>query len=196
MRTVLNNKPLLWVVLAIPAAAMLPAFWTGATDAADLLHPSGEFSERLMIVSMMIAPLIAVIGPRGWLCWLLARRRALGVAAFGYAVLHLVLYVVDMGVIDDLLAEAGAPGIWTGWAAFALMIPLALTSNEASVRALRAGWKRLQRLAYPAALLTLAHWVLIHNNAVAALVHFAPLMLLLILRAVRSSPQPLQGSSR
>jgi methionine sulfoxide reductase heme-binding subunit len=175
---------------------MLRAFWTGSTDAADLLHPSGEFSARLMIVAMMIAPLIAVIGSRGWLRWLLARRRALGVAAFGYAALHLVLYVIDMGVLDDMLAEVGAPGIWTGWVAFALMIPLALTSNDASMRALRAGWKRLQRLAYPAALLTLAHWVLIHNNAVAALVHFAPLMLLLVLRVVRPSHQPLQGPAR
>jgi methionine sulfoxide reductase heme-binding subunit len=193
---VLNSKLLLWAVLAIPALAMLRAFWTGSTDAADLLHPSGEFSARLMIVAMMIAPLIAVIGSRGWLRWLLARRRALGVAAFGYAALHLVLYVIDMGVLDDMLAEVGAPGIWTGWVAFALMIPLALTSNDASMRALRAGWKRLQRLAYPAALLTLAHWVLIHNNAVAALVHFAPLMLLLVLRVVRPSHQPLQGPAR
>lgn len=196
MRTVLNSKLLLWLILALPAAAMLRGFLTGAAEAADLLHPSGEFSARLMIIAMMIAPLIAVIGPRGWLRWLLARRRALGVAAFGYAVLHLVLYIADMGTLDDMLAEVGAPGIWTGWVAFALMIPLALTSNDASMRALRTGWKRLQRLAYPAALLTLAHWVFVHNNTVAALVHFAPLMLLLILRLVRSPRQPLQGSSR
>ncbi len=195
MRTVLNSKLLLWVVLAIPAAAMLRAFLMGTTDAADLLHPSGEFSARLMIVAMMIAPLIAVVGAHGWLRWLLARRRALGVAAFGYAVLHLVLYVVDMGVLDDMLAEVGAPGIWTGWVAFALMIPLALTSNDASMRALQSGWKRLQRLAYPAALLTLAHWVFVHNNAVAALVHFAPLILLLVFRFVRSTRQPQQGYS-
>ncbi len=194
MRALLNSKLLLWLVLAIPAAAMLRAFWTGASDAADLLHPSGEFSARLMIVAMMIAPLIAVIGGRAWLRWLLARRRAFGVAAFGYAVLHLALYVVDMGVVADMLAEVTAPGIWTGWVAFALMIPLVLTSNDASMSLLRAGWKRLQRLVYPAALLTLAHWILVHNNAVAALAHFAPLALLLILRFVRSPRQPLQGT--
>lgn len=196
MRALFNSRPLLWFVLAVPAAAMLRGWFTGATEAADLLHPTGEFSARLMIVAMMIAPLIAVIGRRGLLQWLLARRRALGIAAFGYAVLHLVLYVADMGALDDMLAEVGAPGIWTGWVAFALMIPLALTSNDASMRALRAGWKRLQRLAYPAALLTLAHWVFVHNSTVAALVHFAPLMLLLILRFVRSPRQPLQGYPR
>lgn len=194
MRTVLNSKPLLWLILALPAAAMLRAFWTGTTDAADLLHPTGEFSARLMIIAMMIAPMMAVIGPRGWLRWLLARRRALGVGAFGYAVLHLLLYVVDMGVLDDMLAEVGAPGIWTGWVAFGLMVPLALTSNDASMRALKAGWKRLQRLVYPAAILVLVHWIFIHNNLGPALVHFIPLTLLVAARYFLSpKPQP-QGA--
>lgn len=175
---------------------MLRAFFTGASDAADLLHPSGESSARLMIVAMMIAPLIAVVGARGWLRWLLARRRALGVAAFGYTLLHLVFYVVDMGRVADMLAELGAPGIWTGWAAFLLMVPLALTSNDASMRLLSAAWKRVQRLAYPAALLTLAHWVLVHNNVVAALAHFAPLALLLLLRFVRSPRQVLHSQAQ
>lgn len=191
MRIVLNNKLAFWVMLAIPAAAMMRAFWTSAAAAADLLQTSGEFSARLLIVAMMIAPLIAVIGPRGWLRWLLARRRAIGVAAFSYAVLHLGFYVVDMGVLADMIVEVAAPGIWTGWVAFALMIPLALTSNTASVRVLRTSWKRLQRLVYPAALLTLVHWIFVHNNLVAALAHFAPLALLLIIRLIRSPRQPL-----
>lgn len=191
MRTVLNNKLAFWVVLAIPAAAMMRAFWISAAAAADLLQTSGEFSARLLIVAMMIAPLIAVIGPRGWLRWLLARRRAIGVAAFSYAVLHLGFYVVDMGILADIIAEVAAPGIWTGWVAFALMIPLALTSNTASVRVLRTSWKRLQRLVYPAALLTLVHWIFVHNNLVAALAHFAPLALLLIIRLIRSPRQAL-----
>jgi sulfoxide reductase heme-binding subunit YedZ len=68
-----------------------------------------------------------------------------------------------------MLAEIGALGIWTGWAAFLLILPLALTSNDTAMRALKAGWKRLQRLAYPAALLTLVHWMFVHDNVVPAL---------------------------
>ena len=63
-----------------------------------------------------------------------------------------------------------------------LMVPLAITSNDAAVRALRAGWKTLQRLAYPAAVLVLIHWIFIHNNLGPALLHFAPLMLLVAAR--------------
>ena len=115
------------------------------------------------------------IGPR-------IKRRALGVAAFGYAVLHLVFYVIDMGNVDDMLAEFLALGIWTGWAAMLLFLPLAVTSNDASMRVLKADWKRLQRLVYPAAVLVLVHWIFIHNNLGPALVHFAPLALLLAAR--------------
>ncbi len=161
----------------------------------DLLQPTGETSARLLIVAMMIAPLIALVGPLGWLRWLLARRRSIGVAAFAYAMLHLVLYIVDMELLSAMLAEITAPGIWTGWAAFVLMIPMALTSNNVAVRTLKSGWKRLQRLVYPAALLTLLHWVFVHNNLVAALVHFVPLMVLLLLRLARYPRSTLQGST-
>lgn len=194
LRIILNSKLLIWALLAIPAAVMLMSGLRGDADAGDLLHPSGETSARLMIMAMSIAPMIALFGAQAWLRWLLVRRRAFGVAAFAYALLHLVLYVVDMGALADMLAEIGAPGIWTGWLAFALMLPLALTSNDASMRALRSGWKRLQRLAYPAAMLVLAHWIFVHNDRIAAAVHFAPLIILVILRFVRSPRQTMQGS--
>jgi len=72
----------------------------------------------------------------------------------------------------------------------ALMLPLALTSNDAAMRALNQGWKRLQRLAYPAALLTLAHWIVVHNGWAEALLWFAPLGLLQLVRLARLVPSP------
>ena len=158
----------------------------------DMLHPTGEWSARFMIFAMMIGPLLSVFGSRQWLNWLLARRRALGVAAFCYAVLHLIFYIIDMGNLDDMIAEFLAPGIWTGWAAMALMIPLGATSNDAAMRALRAGWKRLQRLVYPVALLTLLHWFWVHNNYTVALVHFTPLALLYVVRFVMKPLSPMK----
>ncbi len=148
----------------------------------DMLHPTGEWSARFMIAAMLLSPLLSLLGPRPTLIWLIQRRRALGVAAFAYAVLHLVFYVIDMGNVDDMLAEFFALGIWTGWVAMLLFVPLALTSNDASMRALKAGWKRLQRMVYPVALLVLVHWIFIHNNLVPALVHFIPLLLLVAAR--------------
>ena len=63
-----------------------------------------------------------------------------------------------------------------------LFAPLALTSNEISVRWLKTNWKRLQRLVYPAALLVLVHWIFVHNEIGAALVHFIPLIALILAR--------------
>jgi sulfoxide reductase heme-binding subunit YedZ len=182
----IRSKALLWLLLAIPAALMIaratqPDIWFE-----DLLHPSGEWSARLIILALAITPLAALFPGRPWTAWLLARRRAFGVAAFGYALLHLLFYLLEMGSLRDILAELGALGIWTGWAALFLLLPLALTSNDRSMRRLKARWKRLQRLAYPAALLTLAHWAFVHDNVAAALANFAPLILLQTFRLARA----------
>jgi sulfoxide reductase heme-binding subunit YedZ len=182
LRIILNKKPAFWALLSLPGILMMRSFYSGDLIAMDMLHPTGEWSARFMIVAMILSPLLSLLGPRPWLSWLIQRRRALGVAAFAYAALHLAFYLIDMGNLDDILAEFWALGIWTGWAAMLLFIPLALTSNDASMRALKAGWKRLQRLVYPAALLVLVHWIFIHNNLGPALVHFAPLALLLAAR--------------
>ena len=185
LRIILNKKLFFWALLCLPAVFILQPFASGELIAMDMLHPTGEWSARFMIAAMVLSPLLSLIGPRPWLSWLIQRRRALGVAAFGYAVLHLVFYVIDMGNLDDMLAEFLALGIWTGWAAMLLFVPLAATSNDASMRVLKAGWKRLQRLVYPAAVLVLVHWIFIHNNLGPALLHFIPLVLLVAARYFR-----------
>lgn len=182
LRIILNKKLTFWMLLGLPALLMLRPYFFGDLIAMDMLHPTGEWSARFMIAAMVLSPLLSLLGARPWLSWLIQRRRALGVAAFAYGTLHLVFYIVDMGNLDDILAEFLALGIWTGWAAMLLFVPLAVTSNDASMRALKAGWKRLQRLVYPAAVLVLVHWIFIHNNLGPALVHFIPLMLLVAAR--------------
>lgn len=191
MRTIINNRILFWIVLGLPALALLFEFSLGRIDMMDMIHPTGEWSARLMIFAMILSPLVSLLGAQKWLQWLVVRRRAIGVAAFIYAVLHLVFYLIDMGNLDDILAEWLAPGIWTGWAAFLLMLPLALTSNDRSMRLLRAGWKKLQRLVYPAAVLTLLHWIWVHNSYTAALAHFVPLGLVLLARFIKKPLIPM-----
>jgi methionine sulfoxide reductase heme-binding subunit len=124
-------------------------------------------------------------GPTPLISWLLRHRRHIGVAAFLYAVLHLVFYVIDMENVHDMLAEIGAPGIWTGWLAFILMLLPALASNNAAMRLLRRNWKRVQQLAYAVALITLAHWIFLEPEPGPALVHFVPLILLNMARIAK-----------
>lgn len=181
------SKYLLWALLAVPAALLLqrwaadPELWPG-----DLLAPTGEWSARLIVLALAMTPLSMLLPRQAWVRWLVGQRRAIGVAAFLYALLHLFFYLLDMETVRNVVAEIGAPGIWTGWAALLCLLPLALTSNNAAMRALGSGWKRLQRLAYPAALLTLAHWMLVHDGLAAALITFAPLAALQVYRIIRA----------
>ena len=104
----------LWALLALPSMPMMIGLWTGRADAEQLLHPTGEFSARFMILALALTPLRLMFPKVRWLAWLFQRRRALGVAAFGYAALHTVLYLVDVETLREVLAEFWALGIWTG----------------------------------------------------------------------------------
>ncbi len=170
-------RPLFWLVLALPALLMLADCLRGTVLPMDLLHPSGEMSVRLMIAAMLAGPLAGIFGSnrffRGWL----ALRRSLGVAAFGYAALHLIFYLIDMGAFSAIIDELTLPPIWTGWLALALLVPPAVISFDAAMRALgRRKWKAIQRLVYLALLLSLAHWLLLDWEWKPAAVHLAPLV--------------------
>lgn len=177
-RTMKPAKTILWIILAIPAIGLTAAYFNGKTGG-ELLHPTGEFSARFMIIAMIATPLLVMFRRMGWSLkvpqWLVRHRRAFGVAAFIYALLHTVFYVMDVGALDKIISDLPSTGIWTGWLAFLIFIPLAMTSNDRSQRWLKAAWKKLQRWVYPAAVFTLLHWVFVHNNIGAALVHFVPL---------------------
>jgi len=184
IKSVFNSIFFTWIALAIPGVAMLIALWGGA-DASGFLHPTGEFSARFMIIAMMLSPLLLIFPHSRVVKWLISRRRALGVAAFCYAVAHTVLYVIDMGNLPQMLDEFWLLGIWPGWFALVIFVPLAFTSNQAMVKKLKFRWKQLQRWVYVAAVLTLVHWIFVHNNVGPALVHFVPLALLECYRVYR-----------
>ena len=178
----------LWVLLALPAAGFIAAGISSDNPNIheDLLHPTGEYSARFMIIAMLASPLVLVFkgwrGPR----WLKKNRRYFGVAAFGYAALHTLYYIIDVQTLQQVLTDAPRLYIWTGWVAFAIFIPLAVTSMDYFARIMGSRWKQLQRWTYLAAVLTLIHWAALHNwgGLGPALVHFLPLGALETYRAV------------
>lgn len=174
VKTIVNAPVFFWVILALPSIGMIAGAFSG-DSLEPLLHPTGEFAARFMIIAMMLTPLRLLFPSVRWIGWLMKRRRYLGVAAFGYAALHTLYYLIDLGSLSAVLADAVKFGIWTGWIAFLIFVPLAVTSNSYSVRAMGPGWKTLQRFVYVAAVATLLHWIFIHNDVGPALVHFLPL---------------------
>lgn len=172
----------LWALLALPGIGFTTML-LGSDDPRimhELLHPTGEFAARFLIIAMLASPLSLLL--RGWRGprWLLRNRRYFGVAAFFYALAHTVLYLADEGSLTRILADLPKLAIWTGWLAFLIFVPLAITSANGWVRRLGRNWKRLQRATYAAAVLTLVHWAALHDwgGVGPALVHFGPLAVL------------------
>ncbi|MFM2391510.1 MAG: hypothetical protein RLZZ437_3065 [Pseudomonadota bacterium] len=168
-----------WTLFTLPAIGFS---WSALTSDnprifRELVHPTGEFSARFMIIAMMATPLAMLL--KGWRGpqWLKKNRRYLGVAAFGYALLHTIFYLIDKAGLDPVLSELPRLYIWTGWVAFLIFVPLAITSNDWFVRRMGPWWKWLQRWTYAAAVLTLVHWAALHDwgGIAPALVHFVPL---------------------
>ena len=187
-KTVLDSRYFIWALLALPSIPMMLALMAGEPGpqgqsvAEMLLHPTGEFSARFLIITMILTPMRMLFPGVAFWRWMMKRRRYFGVAAFAYAALHTVLYIIDMGSLQAILGDALALGIWTGWVAFFVFVPLAVTSNDWSVRKMGPAWKTLQRWVYLAAVGTLLHWIFVHNNLGPALVHFVPLAALEVYR--------------
>lgn len=181
LRQVHESRLFIWGLLALPSIPLVLALTSGQPGPDGqpvtemLLHPTGEFSARFLIIAMVLTPMRMLMPGSGFWKWMMQRRRYFGVAAFAYAAFHTVLYVLDMGSLQAILGEALTLGIWTGWLAFFVFVPLAVTSNDWSLRRMGAKWKTLQRWVYLAAVATLLHWIFVHNNLGPALVHFVPL---------------------
>ncbi len=182
LNSILSSRYLLWVILALPSIPMILGVSSGTATPHGLLHPTGEFAARFMIIAMLATPLRLLFQTKKWTAWLVRNRRYFGVAAFTYSLLHTIFYAMDSGTLQGILDEFSQLGIWTGWIAFFIFIPMALTSNDAAVKALHQKWKLLQRWVYPAAVLTLVHWIFVENNLGPALVHFVPLATLEVYR--------------
>ncbi|VWX55809.1 ferric reductase-like transmembrane domain-containing protein [Sphingorhabdus sp. 109] len=177
-------KGLFWLLLSFPAILMVRSFLQDDVLAMDMLHPSGETAVRLMILAMLPGPLSEFFGLNRFFKGWLKIRRNLGVAAFGYAMLHLIFYIFDMNSVVAMLEEFTIPGIWMGWLSLLLMLLPALISFDFAMRRLGRSWKNIQRLVYPALIIGLVHWILLDWAWQPAMVHLAPLMIVWILRYI------------
>ncbi len=178
-------KPVCWALCAVPALALLGAGLAdalGANPAERLIRETGEWALRFLWLTLLISPLRDVAGWPG----LLRFRRALGVTAFVYAALHFLAYAwLDKSLlVADIVADVFKRNfILVGMVALLLMLPLALTSFNAAIRALGGRrWQMLHKLAYVVALLGLLHfyWKMSAKNDVAEVMVYAVLLAVLL----------------
>ena len=186
IRTVLNNRAVIWGLLYFPLALQLWWFATGETFYGEILHWTGVQSTRLLIVVIAVTPIRRLFHNAGWSSWLLRRRRDLGVATFSYAAVHTAIYLNKQESLRAAMIEGLEVPILTGWIASLVFLVLALTSNNYSVRKLRGWWKTLHQLVYLGAGLTFAHWILTAFDPAAGYLHFGIVLVLISIRVALS----------
>ena len=181
----------IYIVGALPALWMTYQTLTG-TIGIDPVRAIewglGLWALRLLIATLCVTPL-------RWVGLNLIRfRRQLGLVAFAYVVLHFTAWLtIDMGlrwgqILPDLVNRWY---IVVGMAALILLVPLAVTSNTASIRRLGAkGWNRLHKLAYPATILATVHFMMVGKVYTAEVLIYAGILCALL--AVRVGRSVLQ----
>lgn len=168
-----RSSAVLCLLLLLPAAFLAAGLANGETWR-FAIRPSGDIAAKLLVVTLSISPLRALLPQGRWTAWLISRRRIFGLSAFFYALFHLAVFCASIGRLDWILQGMTFPSMWTGWIAFGLLATVGSISNAAAMARLGHWWKRIQRLVYPAALLTLAHWLLLTASPWEALLHVAP----------------------
>lgn len=153
-------KVALWLGALAPGAWLVRGVFQGTlgpNPIETLTHVTGMTALVLLLVTLAVTPVRRLTG------WnpVIRLRRPLGLFAFFYATVHLVIwFVFDMvGNVAWMLEDvAQRPYITVGFAAFVLLVPLAVTSTRGWIRRLGKRWATLHRLVYPATALGVVHY--------------------------------------
>lgn len=174
---------ILYVVGAVYPAWLLYQGLTGGlgVDPVKVLeHEMGERALQLLILGLAVTPLRQFTGVN-----LMKFRRAIGVLTFSYVLLHLLVWLVlDVQILSQVWADIlKRPYITIGMAGFVILLPLAITSNNWSVRKLGPKWRSLHKAVYGAALLGGVHYVMVAKGfQIEPLVYLGVTIVLLALR--------------
>lgn len=182
-----NNS--IFISSLLPAAALIYGLVNqqlGANPIEVLTRDTGEWTLRFLLITLAVSPLRLLFG---W-HFLVPVRRMLGLYAFFYAAVHMLLYIwLDQffnlsDIIDDIIER---PFIAVGMASFLALIPLALTSNDAMIKRLGAKrWNRLHSLVYYISIGGTVHFfMLVKKDITEPVIYIAILVVLLGIRLYR-----------
>lgn len=153
-------KPVVFILALLPLANLVVNFGLdklGVNPIEAVIRGTGDWALRFLLISLSISSLRRLFGWRR----VTGLRRMIGLFTWFYASLHLLSYVwLDQffewrEIFYDVLER---PFITVGMLAWLLMTPLALTSNNASMRSLGRNWSRLHKLVYFIAILGVLHF--------------------------------------
>ena len=169
----------------------MPALWyfwlgfnnqLGPNPITKLEHLLGEFALQLLVFGLVITPL-----RRFTSISLVKFRRAIGLMAFTYVFLHLMVWIsLDIQILSQMVSDIlKRPYITIGMLAFVGMLPLVVTSNQWFVKKLGRKWNVIHRLTYGICLLGAFHFVMLRKGfQLEPLIYMFAIIVLLLLRLI------------
>jgi sulfoxide reductase heme-binding subunit YedZ len=178
-------RPLFFILCSLPVLWIVGNAFIGdlgANPVETITHQTGDWTLRLLLLTLAITPLRQISGNPQWTRF----RRMAGLFVYFYAVLHFAIWFVadhafdPASMLEDIVKR---PYITVGFTAFILLTPLALTSNRWSMLRLGKRWKALHKLVYPILLLGVLHYLwLVKADYLEPLIYLAIAVVLLALR--------------
>ena len=196
-----------WTKVVVFLLCLAPAAWLGwrgyhqdlsANPIEFITRYTGDWTLRFLVIGLAVTPLRKLLKQSD----LIKFRRMLGLFAFFYVCVHLLMYLTFdqmfsiSGIVADVLKR---PYITVGTAGFLMLVPLAITSTAAMVRRLGPKrWQLLHRLVYFCALAGVIHYYWLVKSDVREPVMYGAILTLLMLFRVRmwlskgtkSKPEP------
>jgi len=129
----------------------------GANPVEFITRSTGTWALVFLCITLAMTPLRLLTGAAIWI----KMRRMFGLFCFFYALLHFLIWIwLDQNfdlpaMMKDVIDR---PFITMGFISFVFLIPLALTSNQWSLRSLGKNWSLLHRLVYIIAFTAIAHY--------------------------------------
>jgi sulfoxide reductase heme-binding subunit YedZ len=187
---VMGLVPILWLVFGLFTNKL------GVNPIETLIRDSGTWALRFLLITLAITPLRWLTG----LNQLIAFRRMLGLYAFFYAVVHMMMYLgldqfFDVSeIIKDIIKR---PFITVGFVSFVLLIPLAVTSTNKMMKRLGGkNWKRLHKTSYFIEAAACLHfYMLARADKSEPLLYIAIISVLMLVRVYHFVSQHVQQKS-
>ena len=185
-------KPIVFILLLCPLLVLV--YWgfydklkLTAEPVEYILHYTGLWSLRILLLTLAMTPLRNITKQ----VFFLKLRRMIGLYAFFYVSLHLLVYTwLDLEfdfahLWEDVLDR---PYITVGFLAWVLLVPLAITSNKKMIRKLGKKWKTLHKSVYVITILACLHFLwLVKNDLLEPLIYAGIAFVLLFYRLIRYS---------
>ena len=180
------TKRALFLLCLIPGALLVLRGFQGhltANPVEYIEHTTGDWAIRFLLITLAVTPLRKIFNQP-----LLTRfRRLLGLFAFFYTFVHLMMYLIfdqqfDVsGIWADVMKR---PYITVGTAGLLMMTPLAITSTAAMVRRMGPkAWQRLHRLVYFSTVAGIIHYYwLVKSDVREPFMYFGILAVLMLFR--------------